>query len=212
LLIKILVVDDEEGLLDQAEKFIDELDREIEVHTAISASDALEILEKDDFDVIVSDYIMPEIDGIEFLKILREERDNDIPFIMLTGKGKEEVAMKALNLGANKYLQKVGEPKPWYDFLVQAIEPEVKQYKAEKRILESEERYRKLFESAQDGMMIIDAETGKIEEVNPYLEDFLGYSEEELIGKEMWTINTFMTIAGTKETYEELVEGGKHPL
>ena len=204
--IKTLIVDDERDLLEQAEGFIGELDQGIKVHTAISVDDALEMLDEQDFDVIVSDYQMPRMDGIKFLKILREERDDDIPFIMLTGKGKEEVAMKALNLGANRYLQKVGKPKPWYDILAEAIEQEVKQFKAEKQILESEERYRKLFESAQDGLLIIDAETGKIEDANSYLKDFLGYLEEELVGKEIWKIDTFMKIAETREGFAELVE------
>jgi len=207
--IKTLIVDDEKAVLDQTKEFIGKLDREIEVHTAISAAKALEMVEKHDFDVIVSDYQMPDTDGLEFLRTLREERDDEIPFIMLTGKGKEEVAMKALNLGANRYLQKVGEPKPWYDILAQAIEQEVQQYQAEKRILESEERYRKLFESAQNGIFLIDAKTGKIEDANPYLKDLLGYSKEELVGKKLWKIDSCKNIADSKERFEELVENGQ---
>jgi len=206
--IKTLVVDDEKALLEQAEKFIGELDRGIKVHTAISVDDALEMLDEQDFDVIVSDYHIPGMDGIEFLKILREEREDDIPFIMLTGKGKEEVAMKALNLGANRYLQKVGKPKPWYDILAQAIEQEIKQFKAEKRILESEERYRKLFESAQDGMLIIDAETGIIQNANTRLQEISGYPKEEFIGKRLWDLDTFKNIVDRKKKFQQFCEEG----
>ncbi len=208
MVIKTLVVDDERALLEQAKEFISKGNREIEVHTAISVDDALEMLDEQDFDVIVSDYQMAGKDGIEFLKVLREEKNEDIPFIMLTGKGKEEVAMKALNLGANRYLQKVGEPKPWYNILAQAIEQEFKQFKAEKRILESEERYRKLFERIRDGLLIIDAKSGKIKDANPRLQDLLGYSKEELVSKKLWKIDSFKKIADEREGFEELIDKG----
>ncbi|MFW6065170.1 MAG: response regulator, partial [Candidatus Natronoplasma sp.] len=204
--IKTLLVDDDRSLLDQAEMFLERGDHDIELFTSSSVKKALEMLDEEDFDMVVSDYQMPEMDGIEFLKVLREERDDDIPFIMLTGKGKEEIAMKALNLGANRYLQKVGEQKPWYNILAKAINEEVKQFEAEKRILESEERYRRLFESAQDGILILDVETGRIEDANPYLQDLLGYSEEELVGKDFWKIDTFMKVAGTRDELKELLD------
>lgn len=60
---------------------------------------------------------MPEIDGLEFLEIIREEKGMDIPFIMFTGKGREDVAMDALNLGADRYIQKGGNPKSQYGLL-----------------------------------------------------------------------------------------------
>lgn len=55
----------------------------------------------------------------------------------------------------------------------------------------SELRYRRLFEEAQDGILILDAETGMIQDVNPYLIKMLGYSREELIEKKLWEVGAF---------------------
>ena len=57
-------------------------------------------------------------------------------------------------------------------------------------------------------MLIIDAETGKINDANPYIQDLTGYSKEELVGKELWEIGTFKDIVENKERFEELVEEG----
>ncbi|MDD5668590.1 MAG: histidine kinase dimerization/phosphoacceptor domain -containing protein [Candidatus Omnitrophica bacterium] len=68
----------------------------------------------------------------------------------------------------------------------------------------SEIRYRRLFESAQDGILILDADTGKITDVNPFLIKMLGYSKEELLGKELWEIGTFKDIRASQKSFLEL--------
>jgi PAS domain S-box-containing protein len=70
----------------------------------------------------------------------------------------------------------------------------------------SELRYRRLFESAKDGILIIDAPTGKIVDANPYIIATLGYSYEELVGKELWEIGVFKDTAASKKAFEELLE------
>ncbi len=179
--IKTLLVDDESSLLEQAEIFL-EREKEIEVETASSAGRALEMMDEEDFDVIVSDYQMPEMDGLEFLEELREDRGNDLPFIMFTGKGREEVAMEALNLGGDRYLQKGGDPSAQYNVLVQAIEQEVEHHRTELDLEMSEERYRKLVESTGE-IIIIHDENGEVEFINQAGLDFTGYSEEKVKGK-----------------------------
>jgi PAS domain S-box-containing protein len=71
-------------------------------------------------------------------------------------------------------------------------------------LIASEARYRRLFESAKDGILILDAETGKIVDVNPFLIDLLGYSKELFIEKEIWEIGFFRDIAANKEKFLEL--------
>src|SRR4030066_1935701 len=66
--------------------------------------------------------------------------------------------------------------------------------KAEEALKVSETRYRRLFEAAQDGILIIDADTGQITDVNPFLKDMLGYTTEELMGKRLWEIGLFKEI------------------
>lgn len=69
---------------------------------------------------------------------------------------------------------------------------------------DSETRYRRLFESAQDGILILDADIGEIFDVNPFLTKLLGYSPEELIGKKLWEIGLFKDIAASRKAFEEL--------
>jgi DNA-binding response OmpR family regulator len=75
------------------------------VHTAQSALEALKILPEKSYDAIIVDYDMPEINGIEFLKILRQKGDTT-PVILFTGVGNERRAIEAINYGANFFLKK----------------------------------------------------------------------------------------------------------
>ena len=72
----------------------------------------------------------------------------------------------------------------------------------------SESRYRRLFEAAQDGILLINAETAQIEDVNPYLIDMLGYSHAELLGKKLWEVGAFADIAKTTDMFEQLQAAG----
>ena len=68
----------------------------------------------------------------------------------------------------------------------------------------SEVRYRRLFETAKDGILLLDADTGRITDVNPFLEDLLGYSHTELIGKALWEIGPVKDIAASEEAMRQL--------
>ncbi|MHA1448988.1 MAG: response regulator [Candidatus Hodarchaeales archaeon] len=104
--ISVLHVDDEEMFLELSKEFMENIDPAINIEPVNSAINAISLIkEGKKFDVIVSDYSMPGIDGIELLTILRENNHN-IPYIIFTGKGRKEVVIKALNLGADFYLQK----------------------------------------------------------------------------------------------------------
>ena len=72
---------------------------------------------------------------------------------------------------------------------------------------ESEVRYRRLFEAAQDGILILDAVTGLIEDVNPYLIEMLGYSRTEFIKKKLWEVGSFKDIEASKHI---LASAGTH--
>ncbi len=72
----------------------------------------------------------------------------------------------------------------------------------------SESRYRRLFETAQDGILLLNAETAQIEDVNPYLIEMLGYSHAEFLGKKLWEVGSFADIAQSKEMFAELQTKG----
>ncbi len=144
--IKTLLVDDENSLLQQAKIFLERIEERLDVSTVSSAEEALEILDEERYEVIVSDYQMPDIDGVEFLEEIREGRDMDIPFIIFTGRGREEVAMKALNLGADRYIKKEGSPKDQFEFLAHAIVRENEQSKIHREKEDRERRIKELYE------------------------------------------------------------------
>ncbi|MDD5503024.1 MAG: PAS domain-containing sensor histidine kinase, partial [Candidatus Thermoplasmatota archaeon] len=81
--------------------------------------------------------------------------------------------------------------------------------KAEEALNYSEIRYRRLFEAAKDGILILDWETGQITDVNPFIVEMLGYSHEELLGKKLWEIGIFKDVAANKTAFEELKNKGR---
>jgi PAS domain S-box-containing protein len=72
----------------------------------------------------------------------------------------------------------------------------------------SEVRYRRLFETAQDGILIIDADTGDITDANPFLVDMLGYVREDFIGKAVWGFGPFKVIRANKSAFHDLMRNG----
>ena len=72
----------------------------------------------------------------------------------------------------------------------------------------SNSRYRRLFEAAQDGILIVDADTGLVFDANPYLTDILGYKQDEFVGKELWEIGLFHDIESSRAAFRELQERG----
>jgi PAS domain S-box-containing protein len=130
--IRVLHVDDESSFLKVAKQCL-EMQGLFQVETASSVEEAMEKLEEKDFDAIVSDYVMPGKDGLEFLKELRHS-GNNIPFIIFTGKGREEVAIKALNLGADRYFNKVGDPETVYGELAHGIRQSVERKRYEEKL------------------------------------------------------------------------------
>ena len=122
--VKVLLVDDEENLLQITKLYLEKTNPKLRIFTSLSGRNALNLLVKEPFDIIISDYQMPEMDGLEFLATVKEQA-YDIPFIIFTGKGREEVAIQALNLGADYYLQKGGDPKSQFRELINLIEKSI---------------------------------------------------------------------------------------
>ena len=143
-MISVLYVDDEEVLLEIGKIFL-EKSRQFHVDTMTSAYEALQLLKSKSYDAIVSDYQMPGMDGIAFLKSIRAEFP-ELPFIIFTGKGREEVVIEAFDNGADFYLQKGGEPIAQFTELGHKITAAVRRRQAEKALQESETHYRNVVE------------------------------------------------------------------
>lgn len=179
---KILHVDDDSSILEQSRLFLERKDTELSVDTAQSAEEGIKMLDSNSYDAVVSDYKMPGMNGLDFLRDLRVSEGNDIPFIIFTGRGREEVAMEALNLGADRYLQKRGNPKSQYHLLYQALEQEVEHWRTKSRLQSTEKKYKDLAEKSVVGIYVI--QDGVFRYVNPEFCKIFGYSRDELIGKQ----------------------------
>ena len=117
--ITVLLVDDEPGLPETIGAYIERENDDIEVTTASSTLEAVSTLEEASFDCIVSDYQMPAISGLDFLKAVREE-DATVPFIVFTAKGSERVASEAIATGVTDYVKKGPDPER-FDVLAERI-------------------------------------------------------------------------------------------
>ncbi|WGI17965.1 PAS domain S-box protein [Methanonatronarchaeum sp. AMET-Sl] len=179
---KVLFVDDEPSFSEQAKLFLEKIDSQITILPVNSAKKALKRLNNSRFDVIVSDYQMPGMNGLEFLEIIREKRNSDIPFIIFTGRGREEVAMKALNLGADRYFQKKGNPKTQYEILAQAIKQEYNNWQSKKKLKKTEKIQSIILEQTSDYIAFHNPEHNLIWANNSY-QNALEMDLEELKGQ-----------------------------
>ncbi len=214
---KILLVDDEPDFLEQAEIFLKKEDDRFVIESATTVEKALNLIEDKDIDAVISDYRMPDKDGIEFLKTLREEKDDDIPFLLFTGKGWEEVAMNALNLGANKYIWKNEEPSLYeqeneesmsqYGLLSEEIINEIKKHKNKKRL----ELTQQTIEEAKSGIYWI-APDGQILYANKSVRENLGYDQDELLEMSVSDIDTNFDEEMREEAWEKIKEEGSRTI
>jgi PAS domain S-box-containing protein len=179
-MIRILLVDDEPALLDIARIFI-ERDQGLKARTCPSAFDALRLLGQERFDVIISDYEMPAMDGIEFLKKIRSD-GNKTPFIIFTGRGREQVAIEALNYGADFYLQKGGDPKSQFAELRNMVRQACKRKEAEEAHVRSERQLYEILNFLPDATFAIDR-VGKVIAWNRAIEDMTGVPASDMLGR-----------------------------
>ena len=196
-------MDDEPMVLELTKSFL-EREKTFDVDTATSAKSALEKISKKSYDAIVADYQMPDIDGLELLQIIRNQGRN-ISYILFTGKGREDVAIRALNYGADFYLQKGGDPNTQFAELSNMIVQSAGRRNAQDLLHESERRFREFLANAHHAAVILDKE-GKIEFINEYLLRLAGREGENVLGRSWFDLFIPDDLRGDlKRMYDESI-------
>jgi PAS domain S-box-containing protein len=209
-MISILYVDDEPGLVALLRRYLQQTG-EFNVLTAGSGPEALALLERHPVDVVVSDYQMPGMNGIELLRECRRRFDG-LPFILFTGRGREEIVIEAIEHGADFYLQKGGDPEAQFAELAQKCRQAVRWRRAEEELRASEERNRRIIEGSPTGIHLY--ELGPDEALvflgaNPAADRVLGIEHAPLVGLTIGDVFPGLRESEVPENYREVARTGQ---
>jgi len=195
--IRILLLDDEPAVLDITSTYLSKQEG-FRVRTVDSVRGAQLLLSQYPFDVIIADCAMTDLDGISFLKDVKDSK-NPIPFIFFTGRGSEDVAIEALNAGADYYLKKGGEYSVILPKLAECITMVVEKYRSHNELMINEHRYRELAEKQTDNVHYIQAlldtipapvfyrdTNGIYRDCNKAFELLVGCTKYSIVGRSMY--------------------------
>jgi PAS domain S-box-containing protein len=217
----LLLVEDEAIIAMSEKKELEK--RGYGVVVARTGEEAVENIEHTNgIDLILLDIDLGKgIDGTEAaLQILRLR---DVPIVFLSSHIEPDIVNRTENITSYGYVVKnsgitvldasIKMAFKLFNARKQILETEIvqtvmiaKSKQAEKILGASELRYRRLFETARDGILILDAESGKIVDVNPFLVEMLGYSKEQFVEKTIWEIGIFKDIVTNRDNFVELQE------
>nr|WP_198526023.1 response regulator [Haloferax sp. ATB1] len=190
----VLHIDDEPQFCELVTSYLERLDDSVTVISEIEPTAGLERLEDNPIDCIVSDFQMPQMDGLELLTAVREEYPN-LPFILFTGHGSENIASKAINMGVTTYLKKNGNEV--YNQLMNHVQNAVGSRRSERQARITQDRIIELYEQT-DGFFTLDDEW-TITYWNHQIATRTGRNAEEVLGKRF--LEAFPDAEGT-ELYE----------
>ncbi len=173
------------------------------VKEAENGTQALDMLNKESFNLVLTDLLMPDIDGIELLKQIKV-KSHKTEVIIITGYGTLSSAIDAMRLGAYDYIL-----KPWSEGELRLrVRKGLEKNILEEKVIRSEERYRDLYNNAPDMYLTID-QKGIIRSGNLMLQQTLGYKLTEIIGQPFWDILPKDSLQIVKNEFKILIEKGK---
>jgi PAS domain S-box-containing protein len=176
--ITVLHVDDDEEFLSVAIELLERADDRLVVEAEPEPTAALDRVDEVDADCVVADYEMPGLDGLELLAAVRDARP-DLPFVLFTGKGSEEIADEAISAGVTDYVRKGGGNR--YDLLANSIRNAVEAQRTRDRLT----RRSRAIEAATEGIAILNAD-GECIFVNEAHAELYGFDDPAELEGETW--------------------------
>ncbi|HEX8552145.1 MAG TPA: PAS domain S-box protein [Abditibacteriaceae bacterium] len=164
--------------------------------------EALRLLPAKHFDAVLLDLGLPDSQGLETFARMQREYPA-VPILVLSGLHDEKLALTAVQDGAQDYLVKGNISS---NTLARAIRYGIERKRTTEKLISSELGYRRLFETAQNGIFILDAETCQIADANIFLEDLLGYPTSDFVGKRLWEITPFRYKEASEAAFRTLRE------
>ena len=183
--VRVLHADSEPDFADLAAMHLEREREAFDVCTATSATEGLDRLAREDIDCIVSDYDMPGMDGLDFLEAVREEYP-DLPFILFTGRGSEEIASEAISAGVTEYLNK-GTGTDQYTVLANRIDNAVEEYRAERKLIETDQAVRTILDSLPFVLYTLDGE-GRFTRSQGKALETIGLEPGEIVGRSVFEV------------------------
>ncbi len=177
--IKLLHVDDDTQFLYLLKELLETINKSFDIHSSSSAEEALGLLRDQHFDFIVSDYMMPGMNGIEFAQQVR--RESDTPLIIYTGHGSADLTERAYEAGVDDFMNKSLD-SAGIRTLSKRIITMVSNHRAGIALRESEARYKSIVENSLNGVLIARFAEPHLVFVNQTLADMLGYTVDEMMG------------------------------
>src|SRR5580700_3912908 len=200
--LRILLIDDDEDDRALTGDLVSQMrvPRRAELEWASSYEAGALALRREGNDVCLLDYRLGARDGLDLLRAARSTGCT-CPIIVLTGKGGDDTDRAAMSRGADDYLLK-GDLT--LTLLERSIRYAIERARNVSELRASEARYRRLFEAAKDGILILAADTGCIVDVNPFMTELTGYVRADFLGKHLWEIGSFKDAAASKDSFAEL--------
>ncbi|MBI9036724.1 MAG: response regulator [Bacteroidales bacterium] len=197
--IKVLYIEHHSPDIDLTMRHFKKVAPQFQFKSILSGEAALKLFDKpsiksDPYDVLLMDYNLPGINAIEITKIIRQKLKLDIPIVIVTGQGNENIAIEALKLGADEYLVKRENYLKKLPYLLTNAYQRQKIKAKKKELIESESKYRLLFENNPQPIWIYDIETLKFLEVNKAAIDHYGYSKDEFLSMTLKDIHHIVEI------------------
>ncbi len=202
--IEVLHVDDEPAFGDLVSLYLERIDSSLEVTTYTTVEDARAHLREHAVDCIVSDYEMDDVDGIEFLREVRTEYPN-LPFVLFTGQGSEQVASEAISAGVTDYLQKDGN-REVYELLANRIDQAVGHSQSDRYAAVAREQLQSIFAQI-DGFYAVDDEW-TVTYWNEQMADRTGLQPEDVIGESLWDVHPTVSDSRIEDALRSVSQTG----